>query len=175
MKRIFVLLLFFLIFSLPIILATTTGRFTITGEAIEEEQEETIITKIITKMKIFLQKILPSPVGGVFEVSEQAIPPTPIPEGGSEEEGGCVSNWKCEDWSECIDNIENRVCTDLNECEEAKVEVRVCLEIIEKEFPRQEIEYRNYIIIFLLLIIIGIIIYLVTKKQKKKVKKRKKK
>ena len=36
------------------------------------------------------------------------------PEG--EEPPTCTPNWQCDDWSECVDDIQTRTCTDLNNC-----------------------------------------------------------
>jgi len=58
-----------------------------------------------------------SPGGGGF------VPPggttttgTPEEEESEEEAGPCQVRWLCEDWSECIDGKQTRVCEDVNKC-----------------------------------------------------------
>jgi len=52
----------------------------------------------------------------------------------SSNEISCLSDWRCEEWSECIDRIQVRSCSDSNECgvDYRKPEVkRECLEELE--------------------------------------------
>lgn len=41
--------------------------------------------------------------------------------GGGDDSGGggsgsCLENWQCEEWSECINNLQTRICNDINNC-----------------------------------------------------------
>ncbi|MBD3312046.1 hypothetical protein GF352_01155 [archaeon] len=36
--------------------------------------------------------------------------------GGSDVITGCTPNWTCTDWSGCVDGVQTRTCTDVNEC-----------------------------------------------------------
>ena len=56
----------------------------------------------------------------------------------------CVSSWTCTKWEECIEttqnkSIQNRACTDTNECEEPfiKLETRECQRNIIEEIPKR--------------------------------------
>ncbi|MFH1500998.1 MAG: hypothetical protein ABIE22_03570 [archaeon] len=92
----------------------------------------------------------------------------------------CFVKWECSDWTSCKKSTQQRVCNDLNSCEETKVEIRECVEII----PTVEIPFIGLIaldfwfliyllIIFLIILILTIIIYRKVKKKQRKTRKKK--
>lgn len=53
-----------------------------------------------------------------------------------EELVGCISNWQCEDWSECnVNNIRLRDCVDVNECSSPMRESQECAAKARVEMP----------------------------------------
>jgi hypothetical protein len=40
---------------------------------------------------------------------------------------GCIANWSCGVWSDCVDGIQTRVCSDMNNCEGNRVENQTCI------------------------------------------------
>ncbi|MBW2981255.1 hypothetical protein KY343_00100 [Candidatus Woesearchaeota archaeon] len=106
-------------------------------------------------------------------------------------ERGCMPNWQCEEWSECINSIQTRICIDVNECdtEKEKPEEQVTCEMpAEKTFGIIDMitfEFILSIVLFIILMIsLGFLIRKVVKEyrkgkpkkkrtRKKKVKKRK--
>jgi len=44
----------------------------------------------------------------------------------TEDEEECESDWECEEWGECDDETKARICIDLNECENDRVEESSC-------------------------------------------------
>ena len=45
----------------------------------------------------------------------------------------CIENWKCQDWKDCINGKETRICEDDNNCKSQKNETRDCEDIEDTE------------------------------------------
>jgi len=64
---------------------------------------------------------------------------------GASTENVCTSNWQCNDWSECLEGIQVRECSDLNECgsEEGKPSLSQQCEVIIEETCFDEIKNQD--------------------------------
>lgn len=53
----------------------------------------------------------------------------------------CVANWSCEEWGECTNDIEFRICTDTNSCDSSrltKTENQTCVSAQAEQPPQQD-------------------------------------
>lgn len=84
----------------------------------------------------------------------------------------CAENWTCTDWSECLDNSQNRTCVDLNECSttgEKPSEVQSCG--TQPPVPPKTTTPRNYTYYIVGgVIVLLIVLYFAFKKKEPEVK-----
>lgn len=78
----------------------------------------------------------------------------------------CEPAWECSIWSECVDELQSRTCSDYNLCEEDKEETRICAMIQQPVQPEEGDHLVIGILIFLIvaLTIVGIVIIIKPRK-----------
>ncbi len=87
----------------------------------------------------------------------------------------CTPNWKCSDWSECVNGEQTRKCTDLNKCgseEKKPAEKRNCVEAPEIEQPKPMKADKGLWIVALFIILVIAFIISLTRRAKKFPKKK---
>jgi len=77
---------------------------------------------------------------------EEELPEEEVPE---EEVLECIPNWQCTDWSECVEEIQTRTCTDSNNC---GTTVNKPTESQSCEMPA--FDYTPYIVVVIIIIIV---------------------
>ncbi len=85
----------------------------------------------------------------------------------------CAPMWQCDTWSDCVDGMQNRRCTDIRNCgteEGEPEESRTCIvpPTIEQPLPPRRVPTGVFIVAFLILSVLGLLTSIAKKAKKRK-------